>query len=72
MEPQKPTLARIVIFHEDTENEGQVDMAAIVNCLHPDGTIGLTIFTPWGGAHSRRHVTEGNEEGQWSWPLRAP
>lgn len=66
MEPQKPSIGRIV--HYNTESGPN---AALVVGVNEGGTVNLSSCNAGGTWSSRTTVSEGTEAGTWMWPPRA-
>lgn len=76
--PQRPSLARFVLYRTKPEGDGfPEDRAALVNSLEGDGfNVGLTVFHPTniefvqGVPYAARPFNDLPEPGTWRWPER--
>ncbi len=59
----KPTLGRIVIYHDTTHS-----YPMIINQVHENGEIGGWIFGEI--VFYRTSIREGDGPGEWQWPLK--
>ncbi len=60
----KPTVGRIVGFHETGHIESSRPLAAIVTFVHSDTSVNLHVFGAFGGSEGRSGVTLYQGEGE--------
>lgn len=74
----KPTIGRIVIYrptHDDKIKmtyircNVQDELPAIISAVNEDRTVNLKVLLDGKGDMHREAVKEGEEDGQWSWPV---
>jgi hypothetical protein len=68
----KPTIGRVVHFHEPEPDGSTIERAAIITAVNDEIQVSLTVFPPTALPYAHAHVTQGGP-GQpftWSWPTR--
>jgi hypothetical protein len=68
MEKQKPSLGRIVKFHNP--HSGKIEPALIV-AVHSDENVNLVSWNEFGTQNTHQSVTLGEGPDRWHWPARA-